>query len=104
MSSGLLSATKSFFEMISPLNRSRTILTGSRAALDVPVSTAEPWHIWIKNPDLANHVDFIGTHMLPYWEGIDVDQAVDFVIEHMDMLENCLSGQTGRHCRGRLAK
>ena len=58
-----------------------------RAALDVPVSTAEPWHIWIKNPDLANHVDFIGTHMLPYWEGIDVDKAVDFVIEHMDMLK-----------------
>ena len=59
-----------------------------RNALDIPVSTAEPWHIWIKNPELANHVDFIGTHMLPYWEGISLDHAVDFVVEHMAMLEN----------------
>ncbi len=59
-----------------------------RDALDVPVSTAEPWHIWIKNPELASHVDFIGTHMLPYWEGIHLDRAVDFVVEHMAMLEN----------------
>ncbi|TKB23227.1 glycosyltransferase [Desulfopila sp. IMCC35006] len=59
-----------------------------RNALDIPVSTAEPWHIWLKNPDLTEHVDFIGTHMLPYWEGIHVDRAVDFVVEHMAMLEN----------------
>ncbi len=59
-----------------------------RKALQVPVSTAEPWHIWIKYPELVQHVDFIGTHMLPYWEGIDVDKAVDFVIEHIAMLEN----------------
>lgn len=59
-----------------------------RDALDIPVSTAEPWHIWLKNPDLANHVDFIGTHMLPYWEGIHLDRAVDFIVEHMAMLEN----------------
>ncbi|GAB6190488.1 glycosyltransferase family 2 protein [Desulfocastanea catecholica] len=59
-----------------------------RDAVDVPVSTAEPWHIWIKNPELVEHVDFIGTHMLPYWEGIHVEKAVDFIIEHMVMLEN----------------
>ena len=59
-----------------------------RDALDIPVSTAEPWHIWIKNPDLAAHVDFIGTHMLPYWEGIHLERAVDFVVEHIAMLEN----------------
>jgi exo-beta-1,3-glucanase (GH17 family)/cellulose synthase/poly-beta-1,6-N-acetylglucosamine synthase-like glycosyltransferase len=59
-----------------------------RKAVEVPVSTAEPWHIWIKNPDLVEHVDFIGTHMLPYWEGIHLDKAVDYIIEHMALLEN----------------
>jgi exo-beta-1,3-glucanase (GH17 family)/cellulose synthase/poly-beta-1,6-N-acetylglucosamine synthase-like glycosyltransferase len=59
-----------------------------RKALDVPVSTAEPWHIWVTNPELVDHVDFIGTHMLPYWEGIHLDRAVDFVIEHIALLEN----------------
>lgn len=55
-------------------------------ALDMPVSTAEPWHVWIQHPELANHVDFIATHMLPYWEGIRVDKAVDYVIDRYDTL------------------
>lgn len=58
-----------------------------RAAVDVPVSTAEPWHIWMKHQDLADHVDFVATHMLPYWEGIHLDQAVDYVVHHVNMLE-----------------
>ena len=40
-----------------------------RAHVKVPVSTAEPWHIWLKYPQLAKHVDFITVHLLPYWEG-----------------------------------
>ena len=56
-------------------------------ALDIPVSTAEPWHIWVKSPELADHVNFIATHMLPYWEGIHLDQAVDYVIQHVSILE-----------------
>ena len=50
-----------------------------RAELDVPVSTAEPWHVWLKNPQLVEHVDFITVHMLPYWEGVPLEQAVDYV-------------------------
>jgi exo-beta-1,3-glucanase (GH17 family)/cellulose synthase/poly-beta-1,6-N-acetylglucosamine synthase-like glycosyltransferase len=45
-----------------------------------PVSLAEPWHIWLKHPELADHVDFIAAHILPYWEGIAIEDAVDFVI------------------------
>jgi exo-beta-1,3-glucanase (GH17 family)/cellulose synthase/poly-beta-1,6-N-acetylglucosamine synthase-like glycosyltransferase len=48
-----------------------------REALDVPVSTAEPWHIWMRQPDLAKHVDFITVHLLPYWEGVPAEAAVD---------------------------
>ncbi len=59
-----------------------------RAALDVPVGTAEPWHVWFKNPELVEHVDFIGTHMLPYWEGVHLDRAVDYVVDHVNLLKN----------------
>ena len=52
-----------------------------RAALQVPVSTAEPWHVWLKQPELAEHVDFITVHLLPYWEGLPVDRAVDYALE-----------------------
>lgn len=56
-------------------------------AVDLPVSTAEPWHIWMKHPELATHVDFVATHMLPYWEGVHLDKAVGYVVEHMKMLQ-----------------
>ncbi|HBI15634.1 MAG TPA: beta-(1-3)-glucosyl transferase [Desulfobulbaceae bacterium] len=59
-----------------------------QAALTVPVSTAEPWHVWYKNPELAQHVDFIAVHMLPYWEGIHLDRAVDYVVDHVTLLQN----------------
>ncbi len=48
-----------------------------RAELAVPVSTAEPWHVWLRQPKLAEHVDFITVHLLPYWEGVPVEAAVD---------------------------
>ncbi|WP_035246398.1 glycosyltransferase family 2 protein [Desulfogranum mediterraneum] len=62
---------------VKELNR---YLERARKGLDIPVSTAEPWHVWIQHPELANQVDFIATHMLPYWEGIHLDRAVDYVL------------------------
>ncbi|HSR35736.1 MAG TPA: glycosyltransferase, partial [Desulfurivibrionaceae bacterium] len=58
-----------------------------RAAVDIPVSTAEPWHVWFKHPEMVNHVDFIATHMLPYWEGVHVNRAVDYVVDHVNLLK-----------------
>ena len=55
-------------------------------ALHVPVGTAEPWHIWLEKPKLAEHVDFIGTHMLPYWEGIELKLAVGYVTDRTNQL------------------
>lgn len=50
------------------------------------VSTAEPWHIWLRHPELARTVDFIAVHILPYWEGVHVDDAVDYVFMRYDQL------------------
>ncbi len=47
-----------------------------KRATHVPVSTAEPWHVWLKHPELANSVDFITVHLLPYWEGVPENIAV----------------------------
>ncbi|AGF77336.1 exo-beta-1,3-glucanase [Desulfocapsa sulfexigens DSM 10523] len=57
-----------------------------QAALDIPVGTAEPWHIWIKEPSLGEHVDYIGAHMLPYWEGIELQRAVGHVTNRTSLL------------------
>jgi exo-beta-1,3-glucanase (GH17 family)/cellulose synthase/poly-beta-1,6-N-acetylglucosamine synthase-like glycosyltransferase len=64
-----------------------------RAAVDQPVSTAEPWHVWIDHPELANHVDFIGVHLLPYWEGIPIDQAIDFIVSRMEIMKRTFPGK-----------
>ncbi len=58
-----------------------------RAELGMPVGTAETWDVWVKNPELAQYVDFIAIHLLPYWEGVDVDVAVRFAVEKMDLLK-----------------
>lgn len=58
-----------------------------RDELKIPVSTTEPWHVWIKHPELAENTDFIGVHLLPYWEGISVDASVDYCIERLKELK-----------------
>jgi len=57
-----------------------------REAVSQPVSTAEPWHVWIKHPELVEHVDYLAVHMLPYWEGIPAERAIDYIAERMDEL------------------
>ena len=63
-----------------PLADFLKLLDRARAEIEQPISTAEPWHVWVKNPELAEHVDFIAIHLLPYWEGIEVEKAVDYSI------------------------
>jgi exo-beta-1,3-glucanase (GH17 family)/cellulose synthase/poly-beta-1,6-N-acetylglucosamine synthase-like glycosyltransferase len=62
-------------------------LDRTREAVSQPVSTAEPWHVWISHPELAEHVDFIGVHLLPYWEGIDIEQSVDYMVSRLQLLQ-----------------
>ncbi len=56
------------------------MLDRARAAIRQPVSTAEPWHIWEKYPELVQHVDFITVHLLPYWEGVPRKDAIGDVL------------------------
>ncbi len=54
----------------------------------VKVSTAEPWNVWDANPDLANEVDFLGVHMLPYWEGVSLQSAIGHIQNRLRVLED----------------
>lgn len=58
-----------------------TYIERVKAAVKVQVTTAEPWHIWMKYPDLARHVDVIAAHILPYWEKIPAGVSVDYVLD-----------------------
>ncbi len=52
-----------------------------RAAVKQPVTYADVWEFWLKNPQIADHVDFVTVHFLPYWE--DEPVGVDEAMEHI---------------------
>ena len=43
-------------------------IRGVKARVKVPVTYADVWEFWLRNPDVAAAVDFITIHILPYWE------------------------------------
>jgi exo-beta-1,3-glucanase (GH17 family)/cellulose synthase/poly-beta-1,6-N-acetylglucosamine synthase-like glycosyltransferase len=68
-------------------------LDQAREALNVPVSTAEPWHVWLKYPELAEHVDYITIHLLPYWEGVPIEHAIDDVLRRYEEVRAAFPGK-----------
>ncbi len=44
------------------------IIRQVKAQVPEPVSYADVWEYWLRYPDVANAVDFVTIHILPYWE------------------------------------
>jgi len=61
--------------------------------VDVPVSTAEPPYVWLENPELAEAVDFITIHLLPYWEKVPIQQGMDQVLEQYNRVKARFPGK-----------
>ncbi len=79
-----------------PPNRLVTYLDEVRTALRgtaVEVSTAEPWHVWLAQPQLARHVDFIAIHVLPYWEKTSIDEAVQASLQQIARVQARFPGR-----------
>ncbi|HJV24352.1 MAG TPA: glycosyltransferase [Aromatoleum sp.] len=51
-----------------------------------PVSVADTWGIWLEHPKLAAHVDFIAIHILPYWEGVAIEDAAAYTLKQLQLL------------------
>ena len=47
-------------------------IRGVKARVKVPVTYADVWEFWLRNPDVAAAVDFITIHILPYWEDLPI--------------------------------
>jgi exo-beta-1,3-glucanase (GH17 family) len=43
-----------------------------KARVHVPVTYADVWEFWLRNSDIANTVDFVTIHILPYWEDFPI--------------------------------
>jgi exo-beta-1,3-glucanase (GH17 family) len=55
-----------------------------RAAADLPVTYADVWEFWRKHPEVADAVDFVTIHTLPYWE--DEPVGIDRAIPHVERI------------------
>jgi len=93
-----------------PVKKLIKYLDMARTQTDIPVSTAEPPYIWKKYPKLVDHVDYIAVHLLPYWEGVPLEEAVDFVVNNINELKQLypdkpiVIGEVGWPSNGRSVK
>lgn len=84
-------------------------LERARAAVTVPVTYADVWEFWVRNPILLNKVNFAMIHILPYWEDdpVPIEQAVPHVLNIVRHLREKMPGvalvigETGWPSQGR---
>ena len=53
----------------------------------VPVSTAEPWHVWLEYPELAREVDYLAVHILPYWDEKSGETPLEYLKNRITRLK-----------------
>jgi cellulose synthase/poly-beta-1,6-N-acetylglucosamine synthase-like glycosyltransferase/exo-beta-1,3-glucanase (GH17 family) len=59
----------------------------------VPVATADNWKTFIDHPELAEPVDQVFAHILPYWDGMSKKTAVDGSFAIYDRLKATFPGK-----------
>jgi exo-beta-1,3-glucanase (GH17 family) len=55
-----------------------------KAQVPEPVTYADVWEFWLRYRDVANAVDFITIHILPYWE--DIPLPASLAAAHVDAI------------------
>jgi exo-beta-1,3-glucanase (GH17 family) len=87
----------------------KTVLS-VKARTTVPVSYADVWEFWLRNPEMSDAVDFVTVHILPYWEDLPV--RAEHAAAHVDDIrkqvalafpaKEILIGETGWPSKGRM--
>ena len=60
----------------------RALIRSAKARTTVPVTYADVWEFWTRHDSLAQEVDFVTVHILPFWEDdpVDIEHALEHVI------------------------
>lgn len=97
------------------LRRERTLaqmqglIEYAQARTEIPVTYADVWEFWVENAELADAVDVVTVHILPFWENdpVGVDTAIEHVVatveevRHVFGARHILIGETGWPSAGR---
>ena len=81
-----------------------------KSRVSVPVTYADVWEFWLRNPALAEVADFVTIHILPYWEDFPIsarDAAAHIDAIHARVAaafpgKEILIGETGFPSAGRM--
>jgi exo-beta-1,3-glucanase (GH17 family) len=70
-------------------------LRQARAASRVPVSYADVWEFWQRNAALAEAVDVVSVHILPYWEDqpVAIEDAAQYVMDTAAAMRERFAGK-----------
>jgi exo-beta-1,3-glucanase (GH17 family) len=87
----------------------RDILRSAKAQSPVPITYADVWEFWQRNASLAEQVDIVTVHILPYWEDqpVSVNKAAQHVREIGNTMQKYFKdkpiwiGETGWPAAGR---
>lgn len=80
-----------------------------KAAVKQPVSYADVWAFYLRYPQVADEVDYITIHILPYWEDepVGVEQSAEHIVKIYRMIQEkfpgkpILIGEAGWPTKGR---
>lgn len=86
------------------------LIRSVQEAMPVPVTYADVWEFWLQNAQLADAVDFVTIHVLPFWEDdpVGVAQAVEHVratlagVQEAFPRHEVFLGETGWPSAGRM--
>jgi glucan 1,3-beta-glucosidase len=86
------------------------ILKSVKARVSVPITYADVWEFWVKHKPLAEFVDVVTVHILPYWEDkpVPADKAGAHVADIRKHIgeefpgKTILIGETGWPSQGRM--
>jgi exo-beta-1,3-glucanase (GH17 family) len=88
----------------------RDIIRSVKTRVNIPVTYADVWEFWLRYREVADEVDFVTVHMLPYWE--DFPPRAEDAAAHVDAIrqqmvtafagKEILIGETGWPSKGRM--
>jgi exo-beta-1,3-glucanase (GH17 family) len=76
-------------DVVSYINQVKNALS----KVPVKITTAEPWHVWLKHPELARAVETLGVHMFPNWDGVPIGDAMPYFDRRVSELKAAFPGK-----------
>lgn len=71
------------------------LIRSVKAQVSMPVSYADVWEFWLRHSELADAVDFVTVHILPYWEDhpIPASEAANHVDSIRSQVASAFAGK-----------